>query len=217
MRTAGTNRYKLDQQLGILIFNNKKGEIRVILKRKSYSDSIWNRSEHMRLLHQQGRYAGTSKIGVWNSSQEKHDRMIRIREQNLLDKTSRGYGSEYAMRINNRNLLHNKFQGSEGFMYFLEFPGSIKVGFSKDWERRVEKQIPKMILGGKVIAIISGPTNDLADLEFDTMIKFQEYTKLDPTKTRYTEFLEKSQKSNVYKFLREEVKKNSKLKFEIEN
>lgn len=171
----------------------------------------------MRLLHQQGRYAGTSKIGVWNQSQEKHDRMVSIRQRNLLDKTSRGYGSEYAMRINNRNLLHNKFQGEEGFMYFLEFPGSIKVGFSKDWERRVEKQIPKMILGGRIIAIISGPTNELADLEFDTMIKFQHYTKLDPTGTRYTEFLEKSKKGEVYKFLKEAVGKSSNLRFEIEN
>ena len=186
----------------------------IIIRRKSYSDptqTLWNRSEHMKLLHSQGRYQGTSKIGIWNQSQEKHDRMIEIRNRNLLDKSSHGYGSEYHMRVANRTLLHNKFQGEKGFLYLLEFPLSIKVGFSKDWERRVTKQI----LGGKVLAIISGPTNDLADLEFDTMIKFQKYTKLDQTGTRYTEFLEKSQKNNVYKFLKDTVNKNKNLKFEI--
>lgn len=183
------------------------------IKRKLYSDPNWSRSEHMKLLHSQGRYQGTSKIGIWNQSQDKHDRMMKIRESNLLNKSSHGYGSEYHMRVANRTLLHNKFQGASGYLYFLEFPGSVKVGFSKDWERRVTKQI----LGGRVIAIISGPTNDLADLEFDTMIKFQKYTKLNQEGTRYTEFLEKSQKQNIYRFLEEMVKKNNNLKFEIHN
>jgi hypothetical protein len=167
----------------------------------------------MKLLHSQGRYQGTSKIGIWNQSQEKHDRMISIREHNQLDKNSHGYGSEYHMRIANRTLLHNKFQGEEGYLYFLDFPSSVKVGFSKNWERRVTKQI----LGGTVIAIISGPTNDLADLEFDTMTKFNKYTKLNDTGTRYTEFLEKSQRNNIYRFLKDQVQKNKNLKFEIQN
>lgn len=183
----------------------------MIIKRKTYSDPSWSRSEHMKLLHSQGRYQGTSRIGIWNQSQEKHDRMIKIRENNLLNKSSRGYGSEYHMRVANRTLLHNKFQGQSGYLYFLEFPNSVKVGFSKDWERRVTKQI----LGGKVIAIISGPTNDLADLEFDTMIKFQKYTRLNNEGTRYTEFLEKSQKLSIYKFLKDEVSRNKNLKFEV--
>lgn len=183
----------------------------MMVKRKLYSDPGWNRSEHMKLLHSQGRYDGTSKIGIWNRSQEKHDRMAAIRERNLLDKNSHGYGSEYAMRVNNRILLHNKFQGSTGYLYFLEFPMSVKVGFSKDWERRVTKQI----LGGKVLAIISGPTDKLADLEFDTMIKFQKYTKLDNSGTRYTEFLEKSQKRNIYKFLEDRVGRDRDLVFEV--
>ena len=175
----------------------------MIIKRKTYSDSGWSRSEHMKLLHSQGRYQGTSKIGVWNRSQEKHDRMIRIREQNLLDKNSHGYGSEYHMRIANHTLLGNKFQGETGYLYLLEFP--------------LNKQLPKQILGGKVIAIISGPTNILADLEFNTMIKFQKYTKLNTDGTRYTEFIEKSQKNNVYRFLKDEVQKDTRLKFEIQN
>lgn len=167
------------------------------------------------MLHSQGRYQGTSKIGVWNQSDAKRLRMEQIRQKNLLDKTSRGYGSEYHQRLANRTLLHNKFQGSDGFLYFLEFPGSVKVGFSKDWERRVNKQIPRILLGGKVISIISGPTNDLADLEFDVFIKFQDYTMLDTTGTRYTEFLEKSQKRNIYQFLKESVSRNKSLKFEV--
>ena len=93
-------------------------------------------------------------------------------------------------------------------MYFLEFPGSVKVGFSKDWERRTTKQI----LGGRVLMIISGPTDDLADLEFDTFMKFQDYTKLNPEGTRYTEFLEKSKKPQIHRFLTEAIRKNRKLK-----
>lgn len=192
-----------------------------IYRQKSFSSSTtpWNRSEHMKMLHAQGRYQGTSKIGLWNSSEEKRKKMALLGAKNALDKNSRGYGSEYAMRVNNRILLHNKFQGELGYLYFVEFPGSIKVGFSKNWERRINYQFPKMnhILGGRVIAIISGPTNDLADLEFDTFIKFQKYTKLSQDKTRYTEFMEKRVKNDVYNFLKKRVQENKNLKFEISN
>ncbi len=177
----------------------------------------FNRSEHMKQLHASGRYAGTSKIGIWNQSEEKRERMKEIRERNLLDKTSHGYGSEYHMRLANRTLLHNKFQGKQGFLYFLDFPGSVKVGFSKDWERRISKELFHSYLGGRVIMIISGPTEDLADLEFNTMIKFQKYTKLDSTNTRYTEFLDKKEKRKVYEFLKEQVYDNPNLKIEVEN
>lgn len=172
---------------------------------RTFSD--WSRSEHMKLLHSQGRYTGTSRIGAWNQSEEKRVRMKEIWERNRLDKQSHGYGSEYAMRTNNRNLLHNKFQGEAGYLYFLEFPASVKVGFSKDWERRTTSQI----LGGKVLLIVQGPTNDLADLEFDTLIKFQDYTKLDETGTRYTEFLNHRKKNEILRFLESEVKKNPNL------
>ena len=189
------------------------------LKRRLYSDNFsdlllyFNRSEHMKQLHKDGRYKGTSKIGIWNSSEEKRERMKNIREKNRLDKTSKGYGSEYHMRVANRTLLHNKFQGQSGFMYFLEFPKTVKVGFSKEWHRRLDKEIT----GGRVILIISGPTDDLADLEFDTFIEFQEYTKLDETGTRYTEFLDKKVKKKVYEFLLKKVKENRKLRIDVKN
>lgn len=173
----------------------------------------FNRSEHMKELHRAGRYEGTSKIGQWNVSDEKRERMKLIREANLLDKNSHGYGSEYHMRIANRTLLHNKFQGESGYMYFLIFPASVKVGFSKDWERRTTKQI----LGGKVSLIISGPTNDLADLEFNTLVHFQNYTKLDESETRYTEFLDLTIKRDVYKFLKDAVKNDDSLQIEVDN
>ena len=188
-------------------------------RKKFSSPTPFNRSEHMKLLHSQGRYLGTSKIGLWNSSEEKRERMKRIMAENALNKDATGYGSEYSMRVNNRILLHNKFQGEEGYLYFLKFPGSIKIGFSKNWERRVSYELPHefSILGGQVIAIISGPTNDLADLEFDTFIKFKKYTKLDSTGTRYTEFMDLSVRNEVMKFLESKVSSNSKLKFEILN
>lgn len=175
--------------------------------------SDWSRSEHMKQLHAQGRYIGTSKIGIWNSSDEKRQRMSILRQNNALNKLSHGYGSEYHMRLSNRELLHNKFQGKDGYFYFLDFPNSIKVGFSKDWERRTTKQI----LGGKVIMIISGPTNDLADLEFDVFIKFNNYTQLNNDKTRYTEFMDRKIRNQVYKYLEDAVKQNPNLKFEIKN
>lgn len=177
----------------------------------------WSRSEHMKQLHSQGRYLGTSRIGEWNRSEEKRQRMKEIYNRNRLDKSSRGYGSEYWMRQANRTLLGDKFQGESGYLYFLDYPASVKVGFSKDWRRRVEKQLPKQVLGGTVIAIISGPTKDLAELEFDTMIKFQKWTKLDQTGTRYTEWIDKIQKRNIYNFLKKAVEDNPKLKFEIKN
>ena len=179
---------------------------------KMYSG--WDRAQHMRELHAQGRYANVdTKIGLWNISQERKERMARLYERNRLDKNSIGFGSETHMRKRNRELLHNKFQGESGYFYLLDFPASIKVGFSKDWERRTTKQI----LGGNVVKIISGPTDDLADLEFDTFMKFKDYTQLDPTKTRYTEYLDKRIKLQVSKYLEEAVKKNPKLKFEVNN
>ena len=183
------------------------------------STTPWNRSEHMKQLHAQGRYQGTSKIGLWNVSEEKRQKMANIRLANSLNKNSRGYGSEWHMRLANRTLLHNKFQGEQGYLYFVEFPKSIKVGFSKNWERRLNYQLPTInhVMGGKVIAIISGPTNDLADLEFDTFAKFQNYTKLSEDGTRYTEFMELSIKKDVYKFLKSKVLENNKLKFLIQN
>lgn len=183
----------------------------------SGTSSPFNRSEHMKQLHASGRYLGTSKIGIWNQSDEKRERMKEIRERNLLDKSSHGYGSEYHMRLANKTLLHNKFQGNDGFLYLLDFPDSIKVGFSKDWERRTSRELFHTYLGGKVILIISGPTSELADLEFDTMIEFQKYTKLDPTNTRYTEFLDKREKRKVYDFLLKSVQQNPNLKLEIKN
>ena len=180
------------------------------IKRKLFS-SGFNRSEHMKKLHSQGRYAGTSKIGQWNVSEEKRIRMAELRAKNALDKNSKGYGSEMSMRVNNRILLYNKFQGENGYLYLLDFPNSIKVGFSKDWERRTTKQI----LGGRTLMIVSGPTIDLADLEFDVFVEFQEYTQLNPEGTRYTEFLDKKVKNRVYKYIENCVAKNPNLKYEV--
>lgn len=194
-----------------------KEELPMTILKPSDPQIPWSRSEHMKLLHSQGRYTGTSRIGEWNRSEAKHDKMAQIRARNVLDKSSHGYGSEYAMRVADRTLLHNKFQGDSGYVYFLDFPMSVKIGFSKDWERRINKQLPKQILGGRVIAIISGPTDILADLEFDTLIKFQKYTKLNDEGTRYTEFLEKSKKREIYKYLKDRVAEDPNLKFEIQN
>lgn len=189
------------------------------LKLFSSSTTPFNRSEHMKMLHAQGRYQGTSKIGLWNSSEEKRERMRNIFKANALNKDARGYGSEYSMRVNNRILLHNQFQGENGYLYFLKFPGSIKVGFSKLWERRISYQIPAKyhVLGGKVLMIISGPTSDLADLEFDTFIKFQKYTQLSQDGTRYTEFMDLKAMKEVYEYLKKRVSENKNLKFEILN
>ena len=59
-----------------------------------YAFNYWNRSEHMKELHRLGRYKGTSKIGEWNKSDEKRNRMHALRIKNSMDKSSTGYGSE---------------------------------------------------------------------------------------------------------------------------
>ena len=175
-----------------------------MIKRKLFA---FDRSSYMRELHKSGRYLGTSKIGTWNKSEEKKSRMKDLRMKNALDKNSRGYGSEYHMRLSNRELLHNKFQGKEGYLYFLEFPASIKVGFSKNYEGRVS------YLGGKILEIVTGPTNELADLEFDIFINFKEYTQLDPTGSRYTEFMDSKIKNKVKKFIEDRVNSSEVLNF----
>lgn len=184
------------------------------MKEEQINFSGWDRAQHMRELHAQGRYKGVdTKIGQWNISDERKQRMSNLYELNRLDKNSHGYGSEYHMRLRNRELLHNKFQGEQGYFYFLEFPASVKVGFSKDWERRTTKQI----LGGRVIMIISGPTSKLADLEFDAFMKFQKYTQLSQDKKRYTEYMDKKAKTEIYRFLENAVKNDKELTFEIKN
>lgn len=176
------------------------------MKIKRFSDNTqWNRSEYMKQLHASGRYLGTSKIADWNRSDERRERMRGYYERNILDKSSKGYGSEYHMRERSRSLLHNKFQGETGYMYFLEFPASVKVGFSKDWERRTTKQIR----GGRVLLVLSGPTDVLADLEFDIFQKFQEYTKLSQDGRRYTEYLDKSCKKKILDYLKNSVKESA--------
>ena len=130
---------------------------RIVFRPKTFSVGStsgvmpFNRAEHMRSLHASGRYTGTSRIGEWNISDDKRQRMSGLRSSNALNKSSKGYGSEYHMRVSNRELLHNKFQGESGYLYFLDFPDSIKVGFSKNWERRTTKQI----LGGTTVMIVS--------------------------------------------------------------
>lgn len=163
----------------------------------------------MKELHRQGRYKGTSKIGDWNRSSDKRDRMTALRMKNSTDKSSRGYGSEYHMRLSNRELLFNKLQGKSGYLYFLEFPNSIKVGFSKNYEGRVS------YLGGCIICVVSGLTEELADLEFDIFIEFMKYTKLNSEGTRYTEFMDKKIKLKVYNFIKSRVSSSNSMKFVI--
>lgn len=170
---------------------------------------FFNRSEHMKTLHQLGRYKGTSKIGDWNKSEEKRERMRSLREKNSKDKSSTGYGSEHHMRLANRELLFNKFQGKSGYLYLLSFPSSIKIGFSKDYEKRTS------FLGGKILKIVSGPTEELADLEFDTLIKFINYTQLNSEGTRYTEFMDKRVLRQVQSFIDERVNNSDNLKYVV--
>lgn len=182
---------------------------------------FFDRAARMRELHKQGRYAGTSKIGTWNSSEEKRQRMVNIRAKNALDKTSTGYGSERKMRLDNKNLILSQYTGQPGYLYFLDFPGldSIKIGFSKNWEFRTTYQLVSKKSGTeeKVLMIISGTAEKLAELEYDTLLEYQKYTRLNPTGTRYTEYLDRKILPVVYKFLENRVRKDPGLKFEIKN
>jgi hypothetical protein len=185
------------------------------------SIDFFDRSARMKELHRQGRYLGTSRIGEWNRSDEKRTRMKLIRERNAIDKSSTGYGSERKMRLDNKNLLLTQYSGQPGFLYFLDFPtlNSVKIGFSKNWEFRTTYQLvsKKSNTEEDILMIISGVTEDLAEIEYNALLKFQEHTILDPTGTRYTEYLSRDIKADIYKYLEDEVRKNPKLKFEIKN
>jgi len=180
---------------------------------------FFDRSERMKQLHREGRYAGTSKISEWNKSEERKERMQNIRSRNAKDKTSKGYGSEYKMRVDNRNLILSQYRGTPGFFYFLDFPtlDSIKVGYSKNWEFRTKYQLvaKKTNTPEKVLMILSGKSEDLADLEYNTLLEFQDYTRLDSTGTRYTEFLDRHVKSDVYSYILDWIK-NSPSLFNVE-
>lgn len=182
---------------------------------------FFNRSERMKELHRQGRYKGTSKIGTWNKSEEKRKRMEEIRERNAKDKSSTGYGSERKMRLDNKNLLLSQYKGQPGYLYFLDFPtlDSVKIGFSKNWEFRTNYQLvsKKSQTEENVIMIISGVTEDLAEIEYNALLDFQDYTRLDETGTRYTEYLDRDIKSDMYKYIEKAVKENPRLKYEIKN
>ena len=49
------------------------------------------------------------------------------------------------------------------------------------------------------------------------MLDFQDYTRLDETGTRYTEYLDRDIKSDMYKYIEKAVKENPRIKYEIKN
>ena len=181
---------------------------RIINSYSSFKDLLpfdfFDRSERMKQLHREGRYIGTSKIGEWNKSEERRERMKTIRDKNSKDKTSKGYGSEYKMRVDNKNLLLSQYKGQHGFLYYLDFPtlDCVKIGYSKNWEFRTTYQImpKKSDIPENILLLVSGLTEDLAELEFNALLDFQDWTKLNQDGTRYTEFLDDKVKSKLYNY-----------------
>lgn len=188
---------------------------------KYEAHGLFDRSEHMRQLHKEGRYKGTSKIGEWNSSEERKERMKEIREKNSKDKTSKGYGSEYKMRVDNKNLLLSQYKGDPGYLYYLDFPTmkSVKIGISKNWEFRTSYQLvsKKSEIPEKVLLVVSGLMEDLAELEFNALLDFQDYTRLNSNGTRYTEFLDDKVKKDLYDYILGWTKNKPNLKLTIKN
>lgn len=182
---------------------------------------FFDRSERMKQLHREGRYVGTSKIGEWNKSDERKERMKTIREKNSKDKTSKGYGSEYKMRVDNRNLLLSQYKGQKGYLYYLDFPtlSSVKIGYSKNWEFRTSYQIvsKKSEIPETILLVVSGLTEDLAELEFNALLDFQDYTRLNAEGTRYTEFLDEKIKAKLYNYILDWTNNNPDLKIKIKN
>lgn len=190
-------------------------------EREEIVNKTFDRSARMKQLHAEGRYKGTSKIGEWNKSDERKERMKEIRNKNSKDKSSKGYGSEYKMRIDNKNLLLSQYKGQKGYLYYLNFPtiDSVKIGFSKNWEFRTTYQLvsKKSEIPEEVLIIVSGLTEELAELEFNALLHFQDYTRLDSSGTRYTEYLDDKIKKELYDYILNWVKDNPKLKIEIKN
>ena len=207
---------KILRNLWNRFFNNSYSEFEDLLP-----FDFFDRSERMKQLHKEGRYLGTSKIGDWNKSEERKERMKTIRERNSKDKTSKGYGSEYKMRVDNKNLLLSQYKGQQGYLYYLDFPtlSSVKIGYSKNWEFRTSYQIvsKKSEIHETILLVVSGLTEDLAELEFNALLDFQDYTRLNSSGTRYTEFLDEKVKSDLYKYILDWVKDNPGLNIKIKN
>ena len=100
-------------------------------------------------------------------------------------KGSRGFNSEYSDRIRNCENIVSRFGLVQPrYLYVIDVGNSIKLGSTNTLQRRMNS------LGGELLFLLKGPTKDIAELERDTLIKFEKYTKLSEDKSFFTEFME---------------------------
>ena len=57
------------------------------------------------------------------------------------------------------------------YLYVIDVGNSIKLGSTNTLQRRMNS------LGGEWLFLLKGPTKDIAELERDTLIKFEKYSK----------------------------------------
>jgi len=142
-------------------------------------------------LHKEGIYEGTSYFyHFYDEHGEEHKKLLsELSKARALNKTSKGFNSEYSDRIRNRdNLLKRTNKEDDRYLYVIEFDDKIKLGSSSDFKRRLTELKAKNFIHHS----FKGNAHDIINLECELLLQFQEYTLLDETQKFYTEYLSKN-------------------------
>lgn len=171
-----------------------------LVEKLTFRDSC-SRSCHMVLLSRQGRYKGTTRIADYNRSEAHRTKCRQAAVKRHLVKGARGFNSEYSDRLRNyNNILSREPSDKTRYFYIFEYETSIKIGSTSTLNRRLDALCPI-----STIMLLSGPSHEIAKLEFDTLVKFENDTIVDSTNSYYTEFVSKSIKDSVVEFVNSQV------------
>ena len=158
-------------------------------------------SHKIKNLHKLGVYKGTSRISIYNKSEE-HRKIASIKaKERRLNKGSCGFNSEYSDRIRNRDNIRSRYPlDSERYLYVLEYSDKIKVGSTSSLDRRLSE-----LSGYCEKYLFKGTVFDISQIECDILIHFKNYTILDTTKTYYTEYLDKKCLTEVLQYIQNNI------------
>jgi hypothetical protein len=158
----------------------------------------------MKKLHEDGIYEGTSYFyHYYDEHGEEHKKLLsELSKARALDKTSKGFNSEYSDRIRNRdNLLKRTNKEDDRYLYVIEFDDKIKLGSSSDFNRRLRELKARSF----VFHSFLGKAYNIINLECDLLLQFQEYTLIDETGKFYTEYLSKNCLENLLSEIKQKI------------
>lgn len=149
----------------------------------------------------QRRYKGTNRIADYNRSESHRIKCRELAYKRHTIKGARGFNSEYSDRLRNyNNIINRESADHKRFLYLIEFDSNIKVGSTSTFNRRMFALSPESI-----IRVFEGGSHEIAKLEFDTLVKFENYTLLNQNKTAFTEYLDKCILPEIISYLDERV------------